>query len=162
MWKISSKLHFRCNVCWSSARIFYRMCISTRITLHWRHNGCDSISNHQPHNYLLNRSCGRRSKKTSKLRVTGLCTGYSPVTGEVPAQRASNAENVSIWWRHHAVESPYKHTNFIICLALSLQNLVFYPCHERPPVLRDHKILCSLIQVLLVHASVSKSWFMLF
>ena len=24
-------------------------------------------------------------------------------TGEFPAQRASNAENVSIWWRHHGV-----------------------------------------------------------
>ena len=24
------------------------------------------------------------------------------VTGEFPAQMASNAENVSIWWRHHA------------------------------------------------------------
>ena len=24
-------------------------------------------------------------------------------TGEFPAQRASNAENVSIWWRHHAI-----------------------------------------------------------
>ena len=43
----------------------------------------------------------RRSKKTSKLCVTGLCEGNSPVTGEFPAQRASNAENVSIWWRHH-------------------------------------------------------------
>ena len=41
-------------------------------------------------------------KETSKLRVTGLCEGNSPVTGEFPAQRASNAENVSIWWRHHA------------------------------------------------------------
>ena len=40
-------------------------------------------------------------KKTSKLRVNGLCEGNSPVTGEFPAQRASNAENVSIWWRHH-------------------------------------------------------------
>ena len=45
----------------------------------------------------------RRSKKTSKLRVTGLCEGNSPVTGEFPAQRASNAENVSVWWRHHGV-----------------------------------------------------------
>ena len=43
----------------------------------------------------------RRSKKTSKLRVTGLCAGNSPVNGEFPAQRASNAENVSIWWRRH-------------------------------------------------------------
>ena len=41
------------------------------------------------------------SKKTSKLHVTGLCEGNPPVTGEFPAQRASNAENVSIWWRHH-------------------------------------------------------------
>ena len=38
--------------------------------------------------------------KTSKLRVTGLCVGNSPMTGEFPAQMASNAENVSIWWRH--------------------------------------------------------------
>ena len=38
----------------------------------------------------------RRSKKTSKLRVTGLCVGNSPVTGEFPTQMASNAENVSI------------------------------------------------------------------
>ena len=43
----------------------------------------------------------RRSKKTSKLRVAGLCEANSPVTGEFSAQRASNAENVSIWWRHH-------------------------------------------------------------
>ena len=41
------------------------------------------------------------SKKTSKLRVTGLCVGNSPVTREFPAQRASNMGNVSIWWRHH-------------------------------------------------------------
>ena len=44
----------------------------------------------------------RRSKKTSKLRVTGLCAGNSPVTGEFPAQMVSNAENDSIWWRHRA------------------------------------------------------------
>ena len=43
-------------------------------------------------------------KETSKLRVTGLCAGNSPVTGEFPAQMASNAENVSIWWRHHVLE----------------------------------------------------------
>ena len=45
----------------------------------------------------------RRSKKTSKLRVTGPLCGNSPVTGEFPAQRASNVENVSIWWRHHVL-----------------------------------------------------------
>ena len=39
-------------------------------------------------------------KNTSKLRVNGRCAGNSPVTGEFPAQMASSAENVSIWWRH--------------------------------------------------------------
>ena len=39
--------------------------------------------------------------KKKKLRVTGLFAGNSPVTGEFPAQMASNAEYVSIWWRHH-------------------------------------------------------------
>ena len=71
------------------------------ISLQWRHNGRDSVSNHQPHACLLNRSFRRRSKKTSKLRVTGLCAGNSPGTGEFLAQLASNAENVSTWWRHH-------------------------------------------------------------
>ena len=71
------------------------------MTLQWRHNGRDSVSNHQPHDCLLNCLFRRRSKKTSKLRVTGLCAGNSPGTGEFPAQMASNAENVSIWWRHH-------------------------------------------------------------
>ena len=31
------------------------------------------------------------------------CEGNSPVTGEFPAQRDSNVENVSIWWRHHVI-----------------------------------------------------------
>ena len=70
-------------------------------TLRWRHNDGDSVSNHQPHDCLLSCLFGRTSKKTSKLRVTGLCVGNSPGTGEFPAQMASNAENVSIWWRHH-------------------------------------------------------------
>ena len=70
-------------------------------SLQWRHNGRDDISNHQPYDCLLNRLFRRRSKKTSKLRVTGLCVGNSPVTGEFPTQRVSNAENISILWRHH-------------------------------------------------------------
>ena len=42
------------------------------------HNDHDSVSNHQPHECLLNRLFRRRSKKISKLRVTGLCVGNSP------------------------------------------------------------------------------------
>ena len=75
-------------------------------TLQWRHNGLDSVSNHHPHHCLLSRSFGPRSKKTSKLRVTGLCAGNSPGTGEFPAQMASYAGNISIWWRHHAKVNP--------------------------------------------------------
>ena len=71
--------------------------------LQWRHNGHDSVSNHQPHDCLLNRLFRCRSKKTSKFRVTGLCAGNLPGTGGFPAQMASYAENVSIWWRHHGL-----------------------------------------------------------
>ena len=58
------------------------------------------VPNHQLHDGLLNRLFMRRSKKRAKLRVTDHCEGNSPVTGEFPT-KASNAENVSIWWRHH-------------------------------------------------------------
>ena len=77
------------------------------LLLQWRRNGRDGVSNYQPNDCLFNRLFRRRSKKTSKLRVTGLCVGNSPGTGEFPAQRASNAENDSIWWRHHAYEYFY-------------------------------------------------------
>ena len=72
-------------------------------TLQWRHNEWNCVSNHQPHDCLLNRLFRHRARKTSKPRITGLCEGNSPVTGEFPAQRACNAENVSIWWRHHDI-----------------------------------------------------------
>ena len=70
-------------------------------TLLWRHNGDQCVLNCELHDCILNRLFGRWSKKTSKLRVTGLRAGNSPETGEFPAQMASNAENISIWWRHH-------------------------------------------------------------
>ena len=80
-----------------------RNCIpNTYHTLQWRHNERDGVSNHQPQVCLLNHLFRRKSKKTIKLCVTGLCEGNSPVTGEFLAQRASKAENVSFWWRHHA------------------------------------------------------------
>ena len=63
--------------------------------------GAMASQNHQPYDCLLNRLFGLRSKKTSKFRLTGLCAGNSPGTDEFPAQMASNAENVFIWWRHH-------------------------------------------------------------
>ena len=50
--------------------------------LQWRHNGRDGVLNHQP-NCLLNRLFRRSKKKTSKLRVTGLCAHEWPVTREM-------------------------------------------------------------------------------
>ena len=52
-----------------------------------------------------------RSTKTSKLRVTGLYAGNSPVTGEFPTHTASNMKNVSIWWRHHEREMSLPYLN---------------------------------------------------
>ena len=80
-------------------------------SLQWRHNDHDCVSNHQPHDCLLNRLFRRRSKETSKLRVTGLCAVNSPGTSEFPAQMASYVENVSIWWRHHVNVSMEKLMN---------------------------------------------------
>ena len=54
------------------------------VPLQWRHNRRDGVSNHQPHDCLLSCLFRCRSKKTSKLRATGLCEGNSPVTGEFP------------------------------------------------------------------------------
>ena len=47
-------------------------------TLQWRHNDHDGVSNHKPYGCLLNCLFRRRSKKTSKLRLTGSCAGNSP------------------------------------------------------------------------------------
>ena len=82
--------------CLTAPRHYLKHC-----SLHWRHGCRDGISFHRRLDGLLNRLFRRGSKKTSKLHVTGLCEGNSPVTGEFPAQRTNNAENVSIWWRHH-------------------------------------------------------------
>ena len=73
----------------------------TMSPLQWHHDGRDGFWNHRRLDCLFNRLFRCRSKKTSKLRVTGLCEGNSPVAGEFPPQRASNAKNASIWWRHH-------------------------------------------------------------
>ena len=92
--------HYKDNM---TSWLFY-LCNRNHIpgkTLWWRHNGHDSISNHQSRDCLLDRLFRRRSKKTSKVRVTGLCAGNSPGNGEFPAQMAGNAGNVSIWWHHH-------------------------------------------------------------
>ena len=71
------------------------------VTLQWHYDECDGVPNHRQLNGLFNRSFRRRSKETSKLSVTGLCAGNSPVTSGLSSQRGSNMENTSIWWCHH-------------------------------------------------------------
>ena len=76
----------------------------TWATLQWRHNEHDGVSDHQPHDCLLNRLFMCRSRETWKFRATGLCAGNSPVTGKSHAQRAGNEEMfpfddvIMIWW----------------------------------------------------------------
>ena len=73
--------------------------IAGRMAFEWRHNERDNVSNHQHLDCFLKRLFRRKSRKISKLHVTGLCEGKPQVT----LQRASNAGNVFIWWRHHGV-----------------------------------------------------------
>ena len=55
---------------------FWRMAQCTLyVTSQWRHNEHDGVLNHLPHDCLLKRLFRRRSNKTSKLRITGLCEG---------------------------------------------------------------------------------------
>ena len=82
---------------------------STRGSLILIHHYSDAIMGSMtsqitsPHHCFFNRLFRRRSMKTSKFRVTGLYARNSPVTGKFPAQMASNAEYVSIWWHHHGL-----------------------------------------------------------
>ena len=75
--------------------------IKTSESLQWHHNECNGILNHHHLDCLFNHLFRCRSQKTSKLRFTGHCEGNSQVNSEFPTKRASNAENVSFWWRHH-------------------------------------------------------------
>ena len=108
--------------------------LSATLSLQWHHNGHSSVSNHQPHDCLLHRLFRRRSKKTSKLRVTGLCAGNSPGTGEFSAQMASNAENVSIWWRRHVTNSERFSTPVICSSSGSHQCNYANSTFDWPPV----------------------------
>ena len=111
--------HITTHVCCSRSAVFEWVDITSSVActvfyqkpLHWHHNERDGVSNHLRIDCLFNRLFRRRSKKISKLGVTGPCEGNSPVTGEFPAQRASGTGNVSIWWRHHDIARQCQYTN---------------------------------------------------
>ena len=80
------------------------------LTLQWRHKELGGVWNHQPHDCLLTYSFRRRSSKTSKLRVTGICEGISPV---------------SIWWCHdgyHSLVLRHRYTTWSHGLATGNRN----------------------------------------
>ena len=93
--------------------------VYTMQSLRWRYNEHDGVSNHRRLDCLLWHLFGHSSKKTSKLRITGLCERNPPVTGGLPSQRAIDAENVSNWWRHHDV-----HGFVVLCFAVVVMLLV--------------------------------------
>ena len=117
---------------------------SLGITLQWRHNGGDGLSNHRRPDWLHNCLFRHNSKKSSKLRVTGLCE----VTGGFPLQGASNKENVSIWLRYH--EQPQ-----------------YWPCYPRSAPKGDnhekvywdfHSHNCNILRLSYEMGNVSRWW----
>ena len=83
------------------------------------HNEHNGVSNHQPHHCLLNRLFRSRSKKTSKLCVTGLCKGNSPMTGDFPAHRASDAEKCFHLMTSLCNEESYQCRSFMYVIDIS-------------------------------------------
>ena len=96
-------LHFDWSRLCSIKSVYYHQMgymVRFRKSLEWPHNERDGVSNPRRPECLLNGLLRRRSKKKSKLRV--------PVIGGFPSQRARDAENVSIWWRHHEKQKLYQ------------------------------------------------------
>ena len=78
----------------------------------WRHKERNGVLNHRCLDCLFNRMFKRISKKPSTPHVAGFCEGNPPMTGGFPSQGVSDAENVSIWWRHHANAQCRRRLNF--------------------------------------------------
>ena len=93
-------------VCWYLRKVVCSR-YSTDKPLQWRHNERDGVSNHRCLGYFLNRLFRRRSKKTSKFRVTGLCEGNSPVTSEFPESIPKVNESPLSYMGNRLIESIY-------------------------------------------------------
>ena len=90
--------------------------ISPDDTLRWRHNDHTGVSNHQPHGCLLNRLFRRTSKKTSKLRVTGLCAW--PVT-----RKMLPFDDVIMKWMQRNHDMIHVRTNIAFCTYFSTSQI---------------------------------------
>ena len=112
---------------------------------------------------------GAHQRKKIKLCVTGLCGWNSLVSGEFPAQRASNAENVSIWWRHHdmnglihlfislSLKFPHVSRQFILHIDFRIGRFIHYetPCVwltcDNSPLYSCNFLVCNLLSSFSVH-----------
>ena len=93
--KISGKLGMGMH--WDNILTYMYFVHRRQSSLQWRHDRRDSVSNHQPRDCLFNHLFRRRSKKYQSSAPLVFVQG-------IPAQMASYAENVSIWWRHHVMK----------------------------------------------------------
>ena len=100
------------------------------VPLQWCNNERDGPWNHLRLDCPLNRFFGCRSKKTSKLCVTCLCEGNSPVTGKFHSKMPCNAKNVSIWWRHDAKLNTQMHAQHWILTVFASDGLPVWHWYE--------------------------------
>ena len=84
---------------WRDAILF--LLYFTTTSLQWRHNGRNGVLNHQPHGFYSTVYSGADQRKHQSSVSPAFVWGIrrSPVNS--PQKMASNAVNVSIWWRHH-------------------------------------------------------------
>ena len=118
-WPVDSpKMHDVITIywCWFS----HKPCQMRKSKIQWRHNERGGFPNYRLLGCLLNRLFRSRSRKISKLLVTGPGEGNSSMTGEFPAQRASNAERVSVGWRHHGCKSEYHFQGYRMYISIDI------------------------------------------
>ena len=129
------------------------------IALHWRHNDHDCVSNHQPYDCLLNRLFRRKSKKTSKLRVAGLCVGNSPGPVNSPHKGPVTRKMFPFWWRHHGPLLNHNKThiswdvldiiNFVTALFKFYKNAL--APNRRLAISNHHGELCGVTLIMTLH-----------
>ena len=105
--KFLNRCHYDLDILRNSASrdgkigLLYVITSQRIFTLQKRHNERDGVSNHRRFDCWLSRLFRHRSKKTSRLRVTGLCGGNSPVTGEFPTQSGKCFRLMTSSWFNH-------------------------------------------------------------
>ena len=104
-----------------------------RIPLQWRHNGHDSVPNHQPHDCLFNRLFRRMSNKIQKLHGTGPCVGTVnfphkwPVTRKMFPFDEVIMHYYNIVMHIHRKPHPQLHISILNLLVIYCDIFILYP-----------------------------------